>query len=1797
MANPLESIKLPLPNQIEEKKQTVSSPSNSDNPLANIRQDILEPSNIRKYQYGWAKEDMVLGDVWDIGTAWINSWGEDTYKESVEKLNEKKKKELYAEFPEFSAGQYDSDGAVMAGSISTMIADPVYILMPWARAAQGANLATKGAKLAALGFGVGAGDSIIRQTADTGGVNFETVGKTGLYGAVLSPVAMGGQKLIGAGVNKAFPNLFKSTAEKNAIQQINAGKFKNKNNLNDSQLTKVQNISQSDKTKQLFKELNDVTNYHDTYVKPILELTEQLTSAENITKILKNTNTKKLFKDLDNILLEQNKNVFLTKGTKPYKFDVLKFNSLNGKTLKSATVKEIQAALPKLEREMYKKSQIARDAMKKSNQKYLEHISVELYNSMGFTEKVMKGIMAAAIRPVVGAGGMGAVGLIGGAEEDTLEAMMYTGAVLGGFSKILNRGGIKGIPAPEQIKFAGFIPKFYIQTVDKYIRMNLATTTATRLSNRNPTMDRFSADMFPRFTDTVRTGIFGKPIVGSDESIGLANVGDSVEGRAIDQVKKWLNMVSNKKDGGLLQNADEATQADAIKVVRGFKGEVSTEANQLATRLTTYLKDFKKYFTDAGIVPEQDIQYYFPRKLNFRLIESSQANKDEFLKGVAKAYMNIGKAKTMNSAMKKAKSYYKNNKKIYDDAVVTDSNLKALTITGGKKLKAIDDPIVLPISRHIKHQRELDGSYEQVESLFEKYLVNDIPSTLSDLVQTSVKSVEFARTFGADGRLLRGYLDDLANMYKTSSNTSTTYDGFLNFNHKGDVGHLKDAINGYFGVYGNKGDDVSRGFVAVLSSLANLNLMERVAIANIGDLSQPFANSRYWQSWLRGLPGFFNKGAVSQVDDGHGTIVKNALKEYTPSVDKAVGGTSGQGFTAKLGQANVAFFNAVGLTALTKASRRYAFNVGAIDTHISAKNLFNTAMKKGTKDLNKLTDKKSLEEIRHLKQMGLIKVSKNGKQVTNSNEVLKYGAYDSVIDAEKDMVGRILINKAGSGIANRDAIIPQIGNRLLFTQSRNPFVRLIGQYSSWAMAKSAQTNAMIQRIENGSARQLVGMAGALALFGGIKDLRNFVTTGEFKTARSFRDDDEPWWFSQAGMFSGNLGWLPTTVANTILYRNNSSPVEFFPGVQLFNDYVDLIIDGGISAYTAATGDLNEKAYDRFLRNFYRNSPLPITRNILERLGIVNFGTYKKDINFKDGYGKDDTGKNPGFIFNKGGLADQTRMLFSEGDVADKSFSDSFGEARNNKQELFEWQGNQYTTRKADESDLQYQNFLGKKTDNKVLLKEVPEKPADVESFKQVTENIIIPKKKPVLKIEKPKESKFSLFSSAEAAIPDDKQEIEVNAKKFSEKNITTKDTVEANKFGWKKVVNMIPPNVRLMVNDVFKQSTDSKFEKIFTEENLNPEYQSILKSIALDVLSKGKTNIEYKDYKSVEGNNAYADVSYTAKGLPDISDKRFNLKTSLGQATIKIDGDGNLIIVDKFNFNDSADINSFTDFYQMVKEIGGSALQGEGYNLVRKVGKWFGSPEGEGQTVRINLGKVDLSNFKNIKIAKASKGGVIRKHFKGGGASWASAKSAMTSNKAYSGGGQRHNPHTSSGYSNTSNKGGGNGGSSSNNNNNNNTTVKSSSTNTTNKRKDKKIRVDTNFPVPGDNKQDIKNKFNSIFNEEQLQVKGEYQTNSLLSPSDSFKIGATGYIGLESAGNSITDFTPETGAKFTADYVNDKINTGVAYDTNYDVGTFEFQKKFDSGVNLNTSLDTEGNKFIGVSLNFKKGGLLDKKRG
>jgi len=191
---------------------------------------------------------------------------------------------------------------------------------------------------------------------------------------------------------------------------------------------------------------------------------------------------------------------------------------------------------------------------------------------------------------------------------------------------------------------------------------------------------------------------------------------------------------------------------------------------------------------------------------------------------------------------------------------------------------------------------------------------------------------------------------------------------------------------------------------------------------------------------------------------------------------------------------------------------------------------------------------------------------------------------------------------------------------------------------------------------------------------------------------------------------------------------------------------------------------------------------------------------------------------------------------------------------------------------------------------------------------------------------------------------------------------------------------MVPPNLRLMAQDVFKTSTDGKFDKVFTEKNLNKDYLNLLKGIALDNVKSGKTIINYEDYKSVKDKDIWKDIRFKTKGLPDLSNKRFNLKTTLGRAGIKIDKNNNLIITDRFNFDDSDKVESFSDLARMLKEIGGAGLRGEGYHFVRKIGKWFGSGKGEGQLVRINLGKVDSDDIH--KHFKKQGGMVMRNPYK-----------------------------------------------------------------------------------------------------------------------------------------------------------------------------------------------------------------------
>ena len=57
----------------------------------------------------------------------------------------------------------------------------------------------------------------------------------------------------------------------------------------------------------------------------------------------------------------------------------------------------------------------------------------------------------------------------------------------------------------------------------------------------------------------------------------------------------------------------------------------------------------------------------------------------------------------------------------------------------------------------------------------------------------------------------------------------------------------------------------------------------------------------------------------------------------------------------------------------------------------------------------------------------------------------------------------------------------------------------MGQFMSWTLAKSAQTNKLLQRIENGDTKQLVKLLAGLPVYGGIQALREIAKYGEVQT--------------------------------------------------------------------------------------------------------------------------------------------------------------------------------------------------------------------------------------------------------------------------------------------------------------------------------------------------------------------------------------------------------------------------------------------------------------------------------------------------------------------------------------------------------------------------------------------------------------------------------------------------------------------------------------------------------------------------
>ena len=61
------------------------------------------------------------------------------------------------------------------------------------------------------------------------------------------------------------------------------------------------------------------------------------------------------------------------------------------------------------------------------------------------------------------------------------------------------------------------------------------------------------------------------------------------------------------------------------------------------------------------------------------------------------------------------------------------------------------------------------------------------------------------------------------------------------------------SIDGFFNRYWQVRQGIVKSGAGILSTMANLNMLDRVTVASLGDLVQPFTNSSNFTSFFRGL--------------------------------------------------------------------------------------------------------------------------------------------------------------------------------------------------------------------------------------------------------------------------------------------------------------------------------------------------------------------------------------------------------------------------------------------------------------------------------------------------------------------------------------------------------------------------------------------------------------------------------------------------------------------------------------------------------------------------------------------------------------------------------------------------------------------------------------------------------------------------------------------------------------------------------------------------------------------------------
>jgi len=1071
-----------------ESLQTNTLP-NDLNYLSYAQSPDREISFSREFAYGTAQEPTAIGSAYRITKAAIQSAFDrnETYEAARKRIENERQEKIFQEYPEFR--NRPETAGVISGRAAVALADPVTFLVPWAKAAKAGKLVS----LTTAGT-FGASDLALREEALYGEIRPESValgfgfgvagGAVGDYGMSLynkvvnTKVKIPNQKgeMINKDVN--IPSASKSEVFKDEVPIIN------------------QTINETLRTNA--SEANKNLGFLTTKINNIEKQRNEITKSIKILEKQFNKKVNEINKIEDGFLDYSTYKTLLSTPAKKSEFIKQKESLLKQKKELNDNIKNIY--------------------LKEKPKNLLDVTSntmINLNKKGVLTENLARGLIQETVRPLFGGiigGGIGASFTEQGEGNEKTIIFALIGAGLGQFQKITQRTEYKLIPkkirnAANEEFIAGTQRVFW----NKLKGLTAGSHVQDLMSYSEPVVN-YAAKMFRMQGGGVALGRIQKEL--------------PVEQEAAVQGAYWRNRYAkmlSTYDDDVLELAGKITNQkglDSTKTRFSFvsskdiKNPKYAEALQLSNKIVKYTEEFKNYAISRGLNFTEENQYGLTQILKQSSI--SKKNYENVIDDLADAFyiqrvnlfgvpQNIKKAKAQ--AKKIAGEYLNTSTRIRNNSIWAKENQEALFQTNNNIGRARDEKFVLTAARHFDKKRTL---YDQEARARVAHLFEQNPLiTLQQLTRNTIPIAEFVKRFGAKGEGITKLFKDIDNNFKNFADPTNKFNSVKDLYRTRpgikqaadkEKQKIKDSLEAYFGVYqADKAftSDTGLAFATFLQSGLAMTRLLRVAIPSIGDWLQIMTNSGYKAS----VKALMSKAKLSDEALSLNNVTKqvggkdvswtktpwtklrgrdrieNLIEREMADVLVISGGNGLQNYQRKALEATKDFFEIFQLGNVTRFARNWAFTAG-VERTLDISKLF----AKG-KSRTLLQSKTAIE--REISQLGL-----------NTNELKYLSQFKNAVEAIEDPLAKSYLKRAGINSADRDALIPTVGNRRLFAQSKSPLVKFLGSFLSWAQAKTSQTNALLARIENGDAALFLRMAAALPLYHSIRQVQVALSTSK-----------------------------------------------------------------------------------------------------------------------------------------------------------------------------------------------------------------------------------------------------------------------------------------------------------------------------------------------------------------------------------------------------------------------------------------------------------------------------------------------------------------------------------------------------------------------------------------------------------------------------------------------------------------------------------------------------------------------------